>query len=127
MLRSLFCALAEAAAPAGGSPVSRLVNRVAPGRALKTKTAASLTLLALGSALGWISIARSPGTEPQSESRLAVLPFSVPSAGQFSYLSEGMVDLLSRNLNGVGEQVTVDPGRVMSALRADEKRGVQGP
>jgi TolB-like protein len=36
-----------------------------------------------------------------------------------------MVDLLSRNLNGVGEQVTVDPGRVMSTLSAEEKRGVQ--
>jgi tetratricopeptide (TPR) repeat protein len=37
------------------------------------------------------------------------------------------VDLLSRNLNGVGEQVTVDPGRVMSSLDGGERRGVQDP
>ena len=36
-----------------------------------------------------------------------------------------MVDLLSRNLNGVGMQATVDPGRVMSAIGGEEKRGVQ--
>jgi tetratricopeptide (TPR) repeat protein len=35
-----------------------------------------------------------------------------------------MVDLLSRNLNGVGDQVTVDAGRVMSTLSTVEKRGV---
>jgi hypothetical protein len=37
------------------------------------------------------------------------------------------VDLLSRNLNGVGALVTVDPGRVMSAVRGGEERGVQDP
>jgi tetratricopeptide (TPR) repeat protein len=49
----------------------------------------------------------------------------VPAAEPFGYLVEGMVDLLTRNLNGVGQQVTVDPGRVMSALSESEKRGVQ--
>jgi TolB-like protein len=72
-----------------------------------------------------MAFGRSSPTPAPSEGRLAVLPFSVPAAGQFGYLSEGMVDLLSRNLNGVGEQVTVDPGRVMSALGDSEKRGVQ--
>ena len=79
----------------------------------------------VGAGLAWLAYVRSDGTGEPSASRLAVLPFSVPAAGQFGYLVEGMVDLLSRNLNGVGDQVTVDPGRVMSALDDREKRGVQ--
>jgi TolB-like protein len=75
--------------------------------------------------MAWLALRRSPTPVPPSETQLAVLPFSVPGGGQFAYLIEGMVDLLSRNLNGVGAHVTVDPGRVMSALRSGEKRGVQ--
>ena len=82
-------------------------------------------LLVLAAGVTWMALGGGSGGAPPSESRLAVLPFSVRVAGQFGYLVEGMVDLLSRNLNGVGQQVTVDPGRVMSALSGDEKRGVQ--
>jgi tetratricopeptide (TPR) repeat protein len=102
-----------------------LATRAARGRSPARLAAASLLVLAVASALVWMTFGRSSGTAPLSESRLAVLPFSVPAAGQFGYLAEGMVDLLSRNLNGVGDQVTVDPGRVMSALGGSEKRGVQ--
>jgi tetratricopeptide (TPR) repeat protein len=35
------------------------------------------------------------------------------------------MDLLSRNLNGAETLVTVDPGRVMSAIRGGEEKGVQ--
>jgi tetratricopeptide (TPR) repeat protein len=48
-----------------------------------------------------------------------VLPFSVTGTGSFAYLAQGMVDLLSRNLNGVEALVTVDPGRVISAAGRD--------
>ena len=82
-------------------------------------------VLAVGAGLAWMRLGRSSTSAAPSERRLAVLPFSVPAADQFGYLVEGMVDLLSRNLNGVADQVTVDPGRVMSTLDADEKRGVQ--
>jgi serine/threonine-protein kinase len=80
---------------------------------------------ALGLGLVWLASRPSSTAAPPPETQLAVLPFSVPGAGPFAYLVEGMVDLLSRNLNGVGSQVTVDPGRVMSALRGGEGRGVQ--
>jgi hypothetical protein len=49
-----------------------------------------------------------------------VLPFSVPGSGSFAYLAQGMVDLLSRNLNGAEALVTVDPGRVISATGRGE-------
>jgi eukaryotic-like serine/threonine-protein kinase len=119
-------ALAEAAAFPAGTTVPRLATRAARGRSRTRLATASLLVLALASALVWMALGRWSSTAPPSESRLAVLPFSVPAAGQFGYLAEGMVDLLSRNLNGVGEQVAVDPGRVMSALGGSEKRGVQG-
>ena len=99
--------------------------RAARRRSSKAAVAALLVVLVVASGVAWMAFGRSSPPPAPSEGRLAVLPFTVPAAGQFGYLSEGMVDLLSRNLNGVGEQVTVDPGRVMSALGDSEKRGVQ--
>jgi tetratricopeptide (TPR) repeat protein len=84
-----------------------------------------LLVLAVASGLAWLVLLRARSTAPASASRVAVLPFVVPAAEPFGYLAEGMVDLLSRNLNGVGEQATVDPGRVMSTVGGGEKRGVQ--
>lgn len=55
--------------------------------------------------------------------RIAVLPFAVHGGPQIAYLSEGIVDLLSRNLEGVDELQCVDPGTVMSALRGEVKSG----
>ncbi len=94
-------------------------------RSPKALAGALLLTLALG--LAWIAYRRSATAVPAVQTQLAVLPFSVPGSGPFAYLVEGMVDLLSRNLNGVGALVTVDPGRVMSAVRGGEERGVQDP
>jgi TolB-like protein len=116
-------ALTDAAAsPRTTAPVTvtREVRRGFP----KGSAVAVVLALVLAAGLAWMTLRRSAVSGPPSESRLAVLPFSVPAAGQFGYLVEGMVDLLSRNLNGVGEQVTVDPGRVMSAIGDSERRGV---
>jgi eukaryotic-like serine/threonine-protein kinase len=123
--RDFARALAEGPASPRISTVSGMDTRVTRGGSRRMTAIASLLALAVASGLAWMAFGRSSATGPSSPSRLAVLPFSVPAAGQFGYLAEGMVDLLSRNLNGVGEQVTVDPGRVMSALGGSEKRGVQ--
>jgi eukaryotic-like serine/threonine-protein kinase len=50
-----------------------------------------------------------------SPTRLAVLPFSTSGASNIAYLGDGMVDLLSRNLNGAGDLRTIDPGTVLTA------------
>jgi tetratricopeptide (TPR) repeat protein len=116
-------ALREAAVAPGATT---LPVREAPrlrAKSWRSPALAALVALAVG-ALGWLAMSRDAPRDATSESRLAVLPFAVP-AGGFGYLAEGMVDLLSRNLNGVGEQATVDPGRVMSAIGGAEKRGVQ--
>jgi len=121
--RDFARAMTEAVTSAPGTTLPRPAART-PWRS-KALPAALLLTLALALGLAWMTSRRSPTAVPPSETQLAVLPFSVPGAGPFAYLVEGMVDLLSRNLNGVGAQVTVDPGRVMSALRSGEKRGVQ--
>ena len=60
-------------------------------------------------ARGW------PGAD-ESNDRFAVLPFSVRGSEHLAYLGEGIVDLLSRNLDGVDDLQSVDPGTVLSAL-----------
>ncbi len=49
--------------------------------------------------------------------RVAVLPFSVAAGADLAYLGPGMVDLLSRNLDGAGEIRTLDAATVITALR----------
>ena len=121
--RDFAQALVQAAVAPRGTTPSQLEATAARGRSRRWPALAALLVVAVGAALGWMALQR--GTAPLSASQLAVLPFAVPAAGPFGYLAEGMVDLLSRNLNGVGMQATVDPGRVMSAIGGGEKRGVQ--
>ena len=123
--RDFAQALVQGAAAPRGTTAPRLEATAARGRSRRWPALAALLAVAVGSALGWMALQRFRGTAPLSASQLAVLPFAVPAAGPFGYLAEGMVDLLSRNLNGVGMQATVDPGRVMSAIGGGEKRGVQ--
>lgn len=52
-------------------------------------------------------------------SRLVVFPFTVRTAGAHAYLGEGVVDLLSRNLDGIEGLRTVEPGTVLTALGRD--------
>jgi eukaryotic-like serine/threonine-protein kinase len=117
-------ALAGAAVSPRMTALPRPELRAAPARRLVPAVVAGVVVLILTLGLGWLAFDRWRGAAPTSASRLAVLPFAVP-AGPFGYLAEGMVDLLSRNLNGVGEQATVDPGRVISTVGSSEKRGVQ--
>jgi serine/threonine-protein kinase len=72
-------------------------------------------------ALAWRSwsadLASAPETNPasSSEARLpvAVLPFTVRGDAELGYLREGMVDLLSATLDGVGGLRGVDPNAVL--------------
>ena len=67
-------------------------------------------------AAGWavLSVGRNAAAD-LSSSRVAVMPFSVRTGEAHSYLGEGVVDLLSRNLDGIEGLRTVDPGSVLSA------------
>jgi serine/threonine-protein kinase len=62
---------------------------------------------------------------PEAEStlpadRLVVFPFTVGGDESLAYLGEGMVDLLSRNLDGAEGLRTVDAGTVLTALAAHD-------
>ncbi|MBW3631333.1 MAG: hypothetical protein KY464_18875, partial [Gemmatimonadetes bacterium] len=61
-----------------------------------------------------------------SSSVIAVLPFAVHGDPRFAYLGEGMLDLLSTNLDGAGELRTVDPRALLSFVARDSSR-VIGP
>ena len=107
-----------AAAPLGATvPARRTRMRLSQ----RTQTLGGLLLLALAAVVSWLAFGgRPPAIAP---TRLAVFPFAVPAGGRFDYLAQGMVDLLSRNLNGAEALVTVDPGRVMSAAGRGETSG----
>ncbi|HET6923567.1 MAG TPA: BTAD domain-containing putative transcriptional regulator, partial [Anaeromyxobacteraceae bacterium] len=79
--------------------------------------------IALGFVVKW---SRAP-PPPAAGSRVAVLPFSVRGPADYGYLREGVVDLLSADLDGAGPFRTVDPEAVLiAALDADGRRA-DGP
>ena len=86
------------------------------------------TILAIGAAvmivvvaLGWAATQSRTSGAPSLSNRIAVLPFAVHGGSQLLYLREGIVDLLSRNLEGVEDLQSVDAGTVMSALRGNTR------
>ncbi len=114
-----FARAVAAAARTEGLPATRPIPDPAaesghrPGR---RAILAGTALLAVAAAGMLLSRARTPPA-PVSATRLAVLPFSVAAGPDLEYLGPGMVDLLSRNLDGAGEIRTLDAGRVLTALR----------
>jgi serine/threonine-protein kinase len=117
--RDFARAITEGAAAPLGATVPARSTRMRLSR--PTQRLGGLLLLVLTAVVSWLAFGRRPpATAP---TRLAVLPFAVPAGGRFAYLAQGMVDLLSRNLNGAEALVTVDPGRVMSAAGRGETGG----
>lgn len=57
--------------------------------------------------------------EGLAQATIAVFPFSVRGNLEFSYLADGMVDLLSTKLDGVGEIRTVDPQAILCCVHDD--------
>ena len=87
-------------------------------RALRHWIAAGAVLLVAIAA--WSAVHSRTGAPERvtgSSNRIAVLPFTVHGGTQVEYLREGIVDLLSRNLEGVEEVSSIDPATVMSTLR----------
>jgi serine/threonine-protein kinase len=80
--------------------------------------AAALVLALVGGGSWWLS-GRARRAVRAGAERIAVLPFAVTGGGD-QLLGEGMVDLLSTNLNAVGGIRTVDPRAVLFQVK---KRG----
>jgi serine/threonine-protein kinase len=71
-------------------------------------------------AMGWLLLRPSGDGRPTSgevsATAVAVLPFTFRGDEDLSYLGEGMVDLLSRALDGAGELRAVDPWALLSLI-----------
>jgi serine/threonine-protein kinase len=109
-------ALGQGATGASSATIRAPAIRL-PMSAKTRRTVGAVLLLVAAAAVAWLI--RPRRLPPPLPGQLAVLPFSVTGTGSFAYLAQGMVDLLSRNLNGVEALVTVDPGRVISAAGRD--------
>lgn len=75
----------------------------------------SLVLAGVG-AVAWTLLPPRP-RPAASSTTIAVFPFAYRGSPDFAYLAEGMVDLLTANLNGAGEIRTVDPHTVLAVTR----------
>ncbi len=107
---------------AGDAP-RRGVTGAAGGRRTRTAFFGIAALLAAAGA-AWFLIPRAPATEfPDADPAvLTVLPFEVRGSDEFAYLREGMVDLVSTKLDGVGGLRVVDPHASL-ALVAEPSAG----
>ncbi|MGI9076847.1 MAG: protein kinase domain-containing protein [Gemmatimonadaceae bacterium] len=98
------------------SDASATAVRSAPSRPRWRIAAAAVAALMLVIAVALAVVKFSRSTVAVSAARVAVLPFAVRGSESFSFLAEGLVDLLSRGLDGAGELRTVDPGTVLTAV-----------
>ena len=73
----------------------------------------------------WLPTKEPPATASRAF-RIAVLPFTVRGPDEYTYLQEGVVDLLSANLDGAGPFHTIDPQAVLNAAR-EMQAGVLSP
>jgi eukaryotic-like serine/threonine-protein kinase len=106
-----------AAVPATSAAVGVPGPAPRPSRRRLAVALAGVGLLA-AALLGWWALGRAPAV-PASANHLAVLPFAVHGGGRLDFLAQGMVDLLSRNLDGAGDIRSVNGATVLAAAHAD--------
>jgi TolB-like protein len=94
------------------APVTRTARR--PRR----MAMAVVTVAALATLGGWFVLRGTPAAfSPDADpSVLAVLPFEVRASDQLGYLREGMIDLVSAKLDGVGALRVVDPNATVASV-----------
>lgn len=82
--------------------------------------AGAVLLLALAAVSYWYRLKQQPpqtaGTTVSFQKEIAVMPFSVSGDAEYSYLAEGMAQLLSTKLDGAGELRVVNPRVVLNAI-----------
>ena len=79
------------------------------------RVAAVLSLALLAASLA-LNGKRFPGTSKRSPEVIAVFPFTVAGSAEWQYLGNGLVDLLSRSLDGAGSIRGVDPHALLGWL-----------
>jgi DNA-binding SARP family transcriptional activator/tetratricopeptide (TPR) repeat protein len=100
--------------PASAAPDLAAVQAVPRGRGRRVSLALG-SLLVAGVALIWGQHRTRPlPASALQPNTIAVFPFAYRGDPGFAYLGEGMLDLLSADLNGAGEIRTVDPQTVLA-------------
>lgn len=115
---------AEAAGnePAGAGPEPQRAHAPAAAPWRVWPRVALVTVVALAAtAAGAVLYRRA--ARPLTTESVAVMPFTV-RGGELEYLREGMVELLSRNLDGAGGLRAVDPASVLLTLVQEDDAGV---
>jgi serine/threonine protein kinase/tetratricopeptide (TPR) repeat protein len=109
----LLHALEALATPSAGSAPTTVTSlpRKQPARRWPVALLALSTGLILAAA-AWFIFQRSRGSAPLDPDLVAVAPFDVPDP-KLSLWREGLVDVLSRNLDGVGPLRSVPPTTVI--------------
>jgi serine/threonine-protein kinase len=103
----------EAVGTAGEAPASSSVTQPVPVQRTRRRSIALLALLALVAAVAlWSIVRRSGEAVPLDPDLVAVAPFDAPDP-KLSLWREGLVDLLSRNLDGAGPLRSVPPTTVI--------------
>ncbi len=108
---------AEESLTAGGAIERAAGGGTSGGRRLGW-AAAAILVLGMGGA-GFYAFRRGGRGEAADPQALAVLPFTVRGGQSVAYLREGLVDLLSRNLDGAANLRSVAPGMVLTVASGD--------
>ncbi len=106
--------------PDAGTLRERLLGTSRPEPPKKKKAivwAAAVAAVGIVLGGGWALGRLAPrSVSTVSATSIAVLPFTVRGSGEFAYLGEGMVDLLSTKLDGAGNLRSADPRAVLSLV-----------
>jgi DNA-binding SARP family transcriptional activator/tetratricopeptide (TPR) repeat protein len=100
--------------PGSGSTPEPLRRATVPRHRLRRAGALVAVILAMVTARSLLPSREA--SAPLSASTVAVLPFSVRGSPEYGYLAEGMVDLLSANLDGAGDLHSVTPRALLTWL-----------
>ena len=112
----------ETAHPSGATAVvSPLTAPAVRGRRRVVMVALAGAAVLAAVLAGWWKL-RAPPAAPTARNHLAVLPFAVHGGKSLDFLAQGLVDLLSRNLDGAGDIRSVNGSTVLAA--AHEETGV---
>ncbi len=114
-------------ASALGIPVQRAEAEVTSNRFTPVAAGAAALATILIAALAFWLLSRSHDENAGVErSVIAVMPFTVQGDQELQYLETGMVDLLSRKLDGAAALRGVDPNALLGRL-GDDVQGIRDP
>jgi serine/threonine-protein kinase len=101
--------------PAAAAPTAHRPRR---SRRPASLVLGSVILAGVGSVIWNPDLPRArSATADRTAKTIAVFPFAYRGSPEFGYLAEGLVDLLSANLNGAGDIRTIDPDAVLAQFR----------